>query len=293
MKQVILPASVCAFLAAVLVATAAAQQAAPAPRMGFDGPQLAKRLESVGTLLESSSAARQVEASGNREALAKRERARELHRQALEAYRSGDLGKASRLLPEASVQMFEAVRMSAPEQVSEPKLRADFQARIESVNALLAAYRRIAVEKAGIEGGAETVRAIEKLVAQAEEAAGAGRFAPARTALDQAYLVAKAAIRSARGGDTLVRSLHFGSAEEEYHYEVDRNDTHRMLIGMLLQNKGESPAVRDLLDKAKTSRARAEDYARGSDFKSAIRMLEESTRDLVRAIRGAGVYIPG
>lgn len=283
----------CAIFALLLAGAAAAQQAAPAPRVELDSAQVAKRLESVATLIETSSAARQIEASGNAEALAKRERARALHREALDAYRSGDLGKASRLLPEASVQMFEAVRLAAPEQVAEPKQREDFQARLESVKALLAAFRRITAEKAGIAASVETVRAIEKLVAQAEESAGARRFGPAKLALDQAYLVAKAAIRSARGGDTLVRSLHFGSAEEEYHYEVDRNDTHQMLIGMLLQNKGESPAVRELLDKARASRARGEEYARASDFKSAIRMLEESTRDLVRAIRGAGVYIPG
>ena len=38
-----------------------------------------------------------------------------------------------------------------------------------------------------------------------------------------------------RSGDTLVRSLNFASKEEEYRYEIDRNDTHQMLIKVLVE----------------------------------------------------------
>lgn len=290
-------AALALLLAVAPAAGAWAQQGAEAPRTEVDRAQLERRLAAVATLLESSSAARQVEASGDPRALEKRARAREIYAQALQAYKSGELLKASQLLPEASVQMFEAVRLSAPDQVSGPKLRADYAARLDSVKSLLAAYRRISAEKPGAGGGAETARAMEKLMTEAERLAAAGEYAQARAPLDQAYLVAKAAISSMRSGDTLVRSLTFANREEEYHYEIDRNDTHRMLIHMLLEEKrkaaGMERMVGEFLERAAGLRAQAEAaFARG-DPAGAIRLLEESTRELVRAIRGAGVYIPG
>src|SRR5512143_2204773 len=56
------------------------------------------RLESIGKLIENSSAARQIEASQNTQAIAKRKQARELYAQAQEAYRKGDAQGATRLL---------------------------------------------------------------------------------------------------------------------------------------------------------------------------------------------------
>ena len=139
--------------------------------------------------------------------------------------------------------------------------------------------------------------AVERLISEAERQDAGGDLRTARATLDRAYLVAKAAISSMRSGDTLVRSLTFASAEEEYHYEIDRNDTHQMLVKVLLAEKRSSAAadamVQGFVDKASTLRERAEGTARGGDHRAAIRLLEDSTRELVRAIRGAGIYIPG
>jgi hypothetical protein len=40
-------------------------------------------------------------------------------------------------------------------------------------------------------------------------------------------------------------------------------------------------------------REQAEGYAGNKEYETAIDTMEESTRELVRAIRSAGVYIPG
>src|SRR5437764_647210 len=83
---------------------------------------------------------------------------------------------------------------------------------LESVKALLAAQKRISAEKSGTPGAAETTQAIERLVADAQQLR-ATDITRARSTLEQAYLVARAAIGSMRGGDTLVRTLTFGSKE--------------------------------------------------------------------------------
>jgi hypothetical protein len=277
-------------LAAALAAGAAAAQAP-------ERAPLESRLASLETLIERSSAARQVEASGVAEAAERRARARDSLRRAQEAQRGGDAASAERLLVQARSQMIEAVRLAAPEQITAAKARADFDARVESVKALLAAHGRISAEKGEAARGAETTRAVEQLLGAAAKLRAEGRIEAARGPLDQAYLIAKASVSSMRGGDTLVRSLSFASREEEYRYEVDRNDTHQMLIKVLVEGKGRAAAAEALLaeqlERARKLRAQAETAAGRGDHAAAIRLLEESTGELVKAIRSAGVYIPG
>lgn len=259
----------------------------------LDPTQLEKRLGAVAILLEKSSAARQVDASGDARAIERRDKARAIHRQALAAFQAGDYEKASVLLPEASAQMFEAVRYAAPEQVAAPKQQLDFDARLESVRSLAAAHKRISADKPGTPGAAETAGMIDKLIGEAQAQAAAKDLFGARATLDRAYLLAKAAVSALRSGDTLVRSLEFSSSEEEYRYEVDRNDTHEMLIKVLLKDKVQTPGQRSLVGEAQQLRARAEAAARNGDHAGAVKLLEESTRELVRVIRSAGVFIPG
>ncbi|HMV54839.1 MAG TPA: hypothetical protein PKC15_13965, partial [Rhodocyclaceae bacterium] len=83
-----------------------------------DRVQLERRLESVGILVDRSSGAKQIESVGEPRALERRAKARDLYRQAQEAFRANDLMRASRLLTESSVTMFEAVRLAAPEKVA-------------------------------------------------------------------------------------------------------------------------------------------------------------------------------
>ena len=258
-----------------------------------DREQLEKRLAAVHTLIEKSSAAQQIEKSAVPEALARRVVAREYLVKAKAAYDAGDLALSSSLLPEASVKMFEAVRMAAPEQITRTKQVDDLKARIESVRSLLAAQRRIAAEKKDVAGAAETTVLIEKFLKQGEDLTRQNEIGPAREALDRAYLVAKAAIGSMRGGDTLVRSLTFSTPKDEYLYELDRNDTHKMLLKVAADDERKVGRARESTDKAGVLRASAEKAAQAEDFAGAIRILEESTRELVRAIRGAGLYIPG
>lgn len=261
--------------------------------------QLVFNMESVGKLLESSSAARQIESSNAPEALNKREKARELYKAAKTSLNNGDLDKANAQLTEVRAAFFDAVRLAAPEEVTAKKLEADYKARLDSVNALLGAYRRVANEKgSAAKTVSETVAQIDKSVAEAARLAQGGKFKEGRAELDRAYLVAKAGISSLRSGDTLVRSLNFASKEEEYHYEIDRNDTHQMLIKVLVEEKRANNPMLDqqvqgFVAKAKELRIAAEAAAAKRDHAQAVKLLEDSTVELVRAIRNAGIYIPG
>jgi HPt (histidine-containing phosphotransfer) domain-containing protein len=138
---------------------------------------------------------------------------------------------------------------------------------------------------------------VNVLVARARQLEQAGRLDEGRRSLNAAYEMAKGTIEELRGGDTLVRALEFASKEEEYRYELDRNDTHQMLITVLVEEKRSSRGVDQMVTKyvqrAQTLRGEAERQAGAGDFAKAVATLEQSTKELVRAIRSAGVYIPG
>jgi tetratricopeptide (TPR) repeat protein len=263
-----------------------------------DGEQLARRVQSVGTLIETSSAARQIDASGVAVARERRDNARLMHREAAAALRSGNTAQAAQLLDQAAREMMAGVRLAKPEQVTGEKNKRDFEARLDSARALLAAQQRIVQEKSAGREAQDATRNIERQIADAQALAAQARYDDARPVLDRAYLTARVSIESLRRGDTLVRSLNFASKREEYDYEIDRNDTHRMLITVLLADRkdasGAMPAaMQAFTDKAAALRAEAEAVARRGDHAGAIALLEDATRELVRAIRAGGVYVPG
>jgi hypothetical protein len=263
----------------------AAQKADPA--------QAAANVESVGKLLTSSSAARQIESSKVPEAMQRHARARDLHREAKAALDQGNPEKAAAHLSEARSTFFDAVRLAAPEEVSAKKNENDYLLRVESVQALLGAYKRISDEKAA-KGVADTVAQIDKSLAAGAALAKERKFKEARTEVDRGYLVAKAGLTNLRSGDTLVRSLNFANKEEEFHYELDRNNTHQMLIKVLVdEKKASDEMIKSFLNKGQALRVQADQAAASKSWGEAVRLLEEATTELMRAIRNAGIYIPG
>lgn len=275
-----------------LLAVAAAGAAAQ------DRETLERRAQSIRTLIETSSGARQIEASGVAAARERRDNARLIHREASAALAGGDLGQAAKLFDQAAREMMDGVRLAKPEQVTGEKAQRDFDARLESTRALLAAQQRITQEKGAGREAQESTRRIEQQLAEAQKLAAQNRLDEARPALDRAYLTARVSIEALRRGDTLVRSLNFASKREEYDYELDRNDTHRMLISVVLADRRDAagtmpPAMQASVDKAAALRRDAEAKARTGDHAGAIVLLEDATRELVRAIRAGGLYIPG
>jgi tetratricopeptide (TPR) repeat protein len=272
----------------------AAAQTRPTPERA----QIERRLQSVATLINESSAARQIDSSGVPAARERRDNARLIHREAQTTLAAGDLDHANKLLDQAAREMMQGARLANPEQVAGEKDKRDYELRLDSARALLAAQQRITQEKSAGREAQDAARSIEQQIAEGEKLAAQGRYDAARPAIDRAYLTARVSIESMRRGDTLVRSLHFASKREEFDYEVDRNETHRMLINVLMADRKDPagampPGMQAAIEKAAALRQQADAMGQRGDHEGAIKMLEDSTRELVRAIRAGGLYIPG
>lgn len=301
-KNILRAASLCgALLAGVGSAfaentpTASAPTVAPSPPAVVpDRVQLEKRLESVKTLLETSSAAKQIEAGGDANAKAEHAKAMDIWREAKAAFDSGDLANTQKLLLEAPKMLFAAARHSSNDKVSGEKLRNDYLSRRESVKALLSAQQRISDEKGKVSGAEQVAKNVEQLLIDAEQLANSGKYVEARAVADKAYLLAKASVGEMRSGDTLVRSLNFANKAEEYKYEHDRNDSLSMLYKVLVEQKGTPSAnVAEQFKKGMDLRSQAEKAAAEGDHASGVKLLEDATSQLIRAIRSAGIFIPG
>ncbi len=256
-----------------------------------------ERLPNIERLLHQSSGPKQIAGGSSGEAKAKREQALEAFQRARDKIDAGDERAAAELLDTSARLMFEAIRLATPTSLGENKDASNYQTRRESVVSLQQAFNRISDENGETEARDRVNRHLAGLIERADSWVKKGDNIQARTEIDKAYHLLKVSIDSIRSGQTLVRSLQFETKEAEYHYEIDRNDTHSMLVGLLVGEKKKSQAMQnkisEYVSEARILRQQAENFASQNSHEQAIELLEQSTRQLVRAIRSAGIYIPG
>ena len=278
----------CSLLLLVLLAASAVLQA---------GATAVDRMPNMDRLLNQSSGARQIINSSNNDARNRRQQALDLYRQAQDKIDSGDEETATELLNQSARLMFEAIRLATPTSFGENTEIVNYRQRRESVIALQDAFNRISDENHETEAKSMVGGQLAALISRADKLLQQGKIVEAKVEIDKAYHLLKVTIESIRSGQTLVRSLQFESKEEEYLYEIDRYDSYRMLIGLLVDGQSKSEAMKskisDFVAQAGLLRTQAEEYAAQDAHEQAIELLEQSTRQLVRAIRSAGIYIPG
>ena len=277
------------FISMVVMASAAGNS--------FGQSTVAARLSNIERLLNQSSGAWQVQQSGNEAALDKRQQALSAYEDARDKLSAGDEAGAQAQLNAASRLMFEAIRLATPTSLSKANTVNNYESRRESVISLQKAFKRISTENGDRETREQVSGQLASLIKRADSLLQQNQDVAARVELDKAYHLLKVSIESIRSGQTLVRSLKFDSKQDEYHYEIDRNDTHNMLVKLLVNEKKRPAAMQDKIEtfvsEAQLLRQQAENYAGNDAHQQAIELLEQSTRQLVRAIRSAGIYIPG
>ena len=267
------------------------------PAFSSDPAAVKSRLDNVRRLVTTSSGARRIIEGSDDKAKTLRGKA-ESHLDAAEiAYDKGNMDATQSELELATEQMFSAVRHIGTGKEGVDKRVRDFDNKAKSVDVLLNAIDRVATEKGGKADVKRRAALIRDRARSAQSLADKRELVAARELLDRVYEEAKNELEQLREGDTLVRTLEFASAEEEYHYELDRNDTHQMLLKVLISDQAKRPGAQQLIDRysdqSKQLRAQAESEAAQGAFERAVKSLEQATQYLQRAIRSAGVYIPG
>ncbi|MEL0585364.1 MAG: hypothetical protein AAES65_10865 [Candidatus Thiodiazotropha sp. (ex. Lucinoma kazani)] len=263
------------------------------PKFSLDRDAVQSRIDNVNRLVNTSSGARRVAEGGEKAKSLRNQASKHLDKAKL-YFQSNNMELANDELQQATLTMFQAIRLVGTGKVGEDKLRDDYAKKRKSLSALLDALERVSLEKHASTPASDTItaqaEAADRLVEQ-------GKIKDARVQLDKAYELVKQEVEKLRSGDTLVRTLEFSSNEEEYAYELDRNETHFMLVKLLLEDRvvtaSTQSAVDEYIQEAQKLRGMAENASNAGDSEQGIQYLEESTKHIVRAIRRAGVYIPG
>lgn len=213
---------------------------------------------------------------------------------------AGRAGEADELAASAYALLREGVRASAAARPREEapsasparpaSLPPGYSARREAALELRKAVVRVAAEK-GLPASGVTV--FDARLTEADAHAAVGRGEEASGVLAAAYETIKSELVALRNGETLVRSLHFETAEQEYRYELDRNDTFAMLVRLLADEVPDEERVAAFLAEAGELRGAANAAGARGEFSQGIRLLEESTRAFLKVMRSAGLLIPG
>lgn len=258
----------------------------------------------VEKLIQESAASKQILQSDNSEARELRKRAITYLDEARTAEASGNAEAVTEALNKAKQAIFTAMRLVGGKAVKN-KRQDNYQNKRKSLESLLDAHKRI--RKENEEGQEAKVKASQESteieaytqtkMQEAKTHYDKGELVKARDVLNTAYLSLKLSLVKLRDGKTLVRSLHFETKKDEYQYELRRNDTHNMLINTVLKEKLADPRLGMLmkipLKEAAKHRVKAEQQANNGNYEEAIKMLEASTKQIIRAIRMAGIFIPG
>jgi tetratricopeptide (TPR) repeat protein len=241
---------------------------------------VSSRLDAVAKLIEESSAGQLFDQVALAEAREKHDKSVDLLSQARHlAEQGGDEETINDLLDAATREMLMAVRLAQQESDIHRAADKEFDSLSESLDALLEAYLRIRSELAGNAKSNDLSPVIQQGRAKAIQLRKEGHTI------------------DIRGGETLVRSLRFDTPRDEYLYEIDRNDSLRMLVQVLLKERMASDErlavlVDARIGEADALRGEAEVQAGIQRYEEAIETLEASSLELVRAILRAGVYIP-
>ena len=169
-----------------------------------------------------------------------------------------------------------------------------YQQLHERVTSFADAYDRVVAEKSMAEVGGLLDRSqINASVKKAEALAQKGDYMTANKHLFQAANSVEAALTQARDKETLIHQLKFETPEDEYAYELQRNNSNQLLI--VVVKRKEPPQgtnikyIEKLAAENDALRQEAESLFKQGKVRPAIETLEKGTDKLTFVLRLLGV----
>lgn len=270
-----------------------------APRVTANKALVDEKKGMVENLALRSVAAKTIEASGDSEAIAALQKARSLIDDAGKISAGGQYKEADDKLNEALKLINDNARRLTLSTVDTERAKVLFERRRHAVETFLSAYERVSSDpNADVSQlPKEHTAWISEKLAEADAMAAKGLHEQAQDPLAAAYERTRELIRTVRAGQTLTRSLNFATVEEEYRYEIKRNDSHFALLEFAIVEMNPQGSIVERINQsredARKIRTGAEAKAKGGDFPGAIGELGSSTKILLQAIRMSGIYVPG
>lgn len=273
--------------AAIFVAAALAQDAAARRTVE-------QKLELVRQLVSDSPAARRIAASGNPAAQRHLDEGRRHFERAGEALRTGDIAAAGAAADEA-LWSFGRARQLVPDDANRAIAeRVRYQQLLQSAERMVPTFRAH-LAHAGATDAPDLAAALE-LIEQAKAHATAERIADANRALLQAERHLLVGLNRTIGDRTIVYRAHFETPALEFDYELERHrslhDLVPIAIDELKPDNEARAAIRRLVERSQSLRARAVALAGERRHEAALATVREATALLHSALTAAGLAMP-
>ncbi len=288
----------------VLLALGVVQSALAQAQQGAASipPGLAQKQAFARGMVEDASTAERIQGSQDAEAMRLFALAKETYARALAAIKDGDFPGAEKQLNEAMSAIGKARRLAPDAAALAVKQRAEYEKKLESVEALEKSYRsylKSPKRKPG-ESGNETDEfaslGISRLVEAAKKQAEENRPGDALRILDKAEQVMRSALNRVMGSTVIDYAQKFETPAEEYAFELERNRSYLEAIPVAIaQFKPTEEAKRNIENLARQNREAIEQasaYAGQKDYIRALASVRAGTDYLLNALTVAGLVLP-
>lgn len=276
-------------IAGLLLSGAADTVAADVEKSG----SISNKAKFLERLVHVSPVSKRIVESGDEEAKQQLKRARDMWEQAELHIKKFEFTLAEIQLDEG-LQLMTTVSRKFKDQDRVRQARVDLYKQVKDhVDMFVIAFDRVVAEK-----GEDHVRKmldrekLDSLMDSAQSEYDDGDLAMANHLIRQAADMVDHALSDARHEDVLLRELSFENLEEEYAYEVQRNESYVMIIDMLQNKTPKSQAskayVQKMIEANARQREEAEALVKNGDYEQGIALLEKSTDKLSRALRVSG-----
>ena len=282
-------AGICSLMMMVMLSAGSAIAASEEDRYN----SLYNKIKLLDWLVNDSPVTKRIENSGDNEAKQQLTRSQEMWEQAVEHNEKGEYELAEGHINEG-LKLMTRLSRKVKDEDRIRQARIDLYKQVKDhVDMFIVAFDRVAEEK-----GDDHVKnmldrdELDEIMTKAESSYKDGELAMANHLMRQAADLVDNALSDARHKDVLLHELTFESLEEEYAYEVNRNESYVKLID-LLQNKTEpsqasASYVQKLVEENARLREQADEHAKAGDLEQSIMVLEKGTDKLSRALRVSG-----
>lgn len=256
---------------------------------------LNSKLELLDRLVNQSASTKRIEQSDNAQAKELLQNARTSYQNARWLMEENSLDKSGLAIDEGLRSISKASQFVVDIRKQEKRYKREYAPLRARVVGFLESFEAAVVERED-NGAALLDRVkVKALMAQAQSNYEDGRYKMAGEQLDRAASSVELGLSQARDKETVVHELVFNSLQDEYAYEVQRNDSYQMLIKLMINEDSVAVSAHSYfqkkVDQNSRLRVQAQALAKNGDFNDALNVIEGATEQLVNALRmgGAGI----
>ncbi len=257
--------------------------------------KLKGKVRLVEMLVKNSISVKKINSSDNEKAKSILAEALALYEKGKVSMDAGDLETADASFNDAMRKVGVASRMIGKGKDDLAKAREEFASLKKSVTNSIKAIERVMKEKGPDAAEGIDVAAIQSLLDEGLKLAEEKNLGKANIKLTKARNMGNKALKKLRHKDTIVDSLEFDSPEDEYIYVIQRNKNYKTLISMMAKEKKPSEfklkKINAFVGQSDAMLPKAKEFADKGDFAAAVKVVDNATKHLSKALRSLGVMV--